>query len=107
MEQPTHRIEVERRNSELAGQKEEISRLYQQLQDATQSKLTFFTNVSHDLRTPLTLIADPVAQLAEAPNLTDSQHTLMQLANKNVKILMRLIKQILDITQIRQRPSCV
>ena len=92
-----HRIEVERRNSELAGQKEEISRLYQQLQDATQSKLTFFTNVSHDLRTPLTLIADPVAQLAEAPNLTDSQHTLMQLANKNVKILMRLIKQILDI----------
>ncbi len=92
-----HRIEVERRNSELAGQKEEISRLYQQLQDATQSKLTFFTNVSHDLRTPLTLIADPVAQLAAAPNLTGGQHTLMQLAHKNVKILMRLINQILDI----------
>ena len=92
-----HRIEVERRNSELAGQKEEISRLYRQLQDATQSKLTFFTNVSHDLRTPLTLIADPVAQLAEAQNLTGGQHTLMQLAHKNVKILMRLINQILDI----------
>lgn len=92
-----HRIEVERRNDELANQKEEISLLYQQLQDATQSKLTFFTNVSHDLRTPLTLIADPVAQLSEANNLTPSQHTLMQLANKNVKILMRLINQILDI----------
>lgn len=106
-----HRLEVERRNEvlaqqkdelanqkeELAKQKEEISILYQQLQDATQSKLTFFTNVSHDLRTPLTLISDPVAQLSEAANLTPSQHTLMQLANKNVKILMRLINQILDI----------
>jgi len=92
-----HRIEVERRNTELADRNDEISRLYQQLQDATQSKLTFFTNVSHDLRTPLTLIADPVAQLAQSPDLTPGQHTLMQLANKNVKILMRLVNQILDI----------
>ncbi|MDE6692982.1 MAG: response regulator, partial [Muribaculaceae bacterium] len=57
----------------------------------------FFTNVSHDLRTPLTLIADPVGQLAKADNLTPRQHTLMQLASKNVKRLQRLINQILDI----------
>lgn len=92
-----HRREVESHNAELASQKDEISALYQQLQDATQSKLTFFTNVSHDLRTPLTLIADPVEQLARASNLTPGQHTLMQLADKNVKILMRLVNQILDI----------
>ena len=63
---------------------------------ATQSKLMFFTNVSHDLRTPLTLIAEPVARLAEAENLTSQQQTLMKIANKNVKILQRLINQILD-----------
>ena len=40
--------------------------LNEQLNVATQSKLIFFTNVSHDLRTPLTLIAEPVEQLAEA-----------------------------------------
>ncbi len=56
----------------------------------------FFTNVSHDLRTPLTLIAEPVEQLAGAENLTPQQHTLMKIANKNVKILRRLINQILD-----------
>lgn len=38
------------------------------------SKLMFFTNISHDLRTPLTLIAEPVAQLAGADNLTPQQH---------------------------------
>lgn len=67
-----------------------------QLKEATQSKLMFFTNVSHDLRTPLTLISEPVARLAAADNLTDSQHALMRIADKNVRILRRLINQILD-----------
>lgn len=68
----------------------------EQLAAATQSKLNFFTNVSHDLRTPLTLIAEPVAQMAEAPNIDIHQRRLMHIANKNVKILKRLINQILD-----------
>ncbi len=66
------------------------------LDAATQSKLRFFTNVSHDLRTPLTLIAEPVEQLAAAPNLDESQKTLIRIADKNVRILKRLINQILD-----------
>lgn len=71
--------------------------LYQQLQEATQSKLAFFTNVSHDLRTPLTLIAEPVAQLIEHEDLPKERRaSLLRIANKNIKILRRLIDQILD-----------
>lgn len=92
-----HHRQMTLRNEELARQRDELDRLYQQLQEATGSKLTFFTNVSHDLRTPLTLIADPVAQMSQADNLTPKQHTMMQLANKNVKRLERLVDQILDI----------
>lgn len=44
----------------------------------------------------LTLISEPVAQLACADNLTTQQQTLMKIADKNVKILQRLINQILD-----------
>jgi signal transduction histidine kinase/DNA-binding response OmpR family regulator len=91
-----HRRVLDKQNSELQAQRDRLNELYEQLKDATHSKLMFFTNVSHDLRTPLTLIADPVEQLAEAKNLTEQQHQLMNLANKNVKILMRLINQILD-----------
>lgn len=83
-------------NRLLEEERDKQKRLNEQLENATQSKLMFFTNVSHDLRTPLTLISEPVAQLAAADNLTPQQHTLMKIAEKNVRILRRLIDQILD-----------
>lgn len=83
-------------NRMLELERDKQKELNERLEEATQSKLMFFTNVSHDLRTPLTLIAEPVAQLASASNLTEQQHTLMKIADKNVRILRRLINQILD-----------
>lgn len=91
-----HQKELMARNRLLEEEKNKQTQLNDQLRIATQSKLVFFTNVSHDLRTPLTLIAEPVAQLAEAGNLTPQQSTLIRIANKNIKILQRLINQILD-----------
>lgn len=92
----THRMALAEQNVRLEQQKAELISLNNQLNEATQSKLMFFTNVSHDLRTPITLIAEPVEQLAKADNLTKEQHTLINLANKNVHILKRLVNQILD-----------
>lgn len=83
-------------NKLLEEERDKQKSLNEQLREATQSKLMFFTNVSHDLRTPLTLISEPVAQLADAENLTPAQHSLIKIADKNVKILHRLINQILD-----------
>ncbi len=91
-----HRKVLMEQNSELEAQRDQLQELNRKLEEATQSKLMFFTNVSHDLRTPLTLIAEPVAQLASASNLSGSQHTLIKIADKNVRILQRLINQILD-----------
>ncbi|MDE5841104.1 MAG: substrate-binding domain-containing protein [Muribaculaceae bacterium] len=88
--------ELESQRDKLAEQRDQLQDLNNRLEDATQSKLMFFTNVSHDLRTPLTLIAEPVAQLAAASNLTKSQQILIKIADKNVRILQRLINQILD-----------
>ncbi len=91
-----HQKTLMAQNRLLEEERDKQQQLNKQLQEATHSKLVFFTNVSHDLRTPLTLIAEPVAQLAVADNLTPQQSTLIKIANKNVKILQRLINQILD-----------
>lgn len=66
------------------------------LRQATRAKLAFFTNVSHDFRTPLTLIADPVAQLLAGGSLDKKQHYLLTTVQRNVTLLLRLINQVLD-----------
>ena len=91
-----HQEALMRQNKLLEEERDKQKELNERLEEATQSKLVFFTNVSHDLRTPLTLIAEPVAQLNRASNLDASQQTLVKIADKNVKILHRLINQILD-----------
>lgn len=95
-----HRKVLEDNNRLLAEQRDMQVSLNASLEEATQSKLRFFTSVSHDLRTPITLIADPVQQLSEASNLTDDQRMLARIANKNVHIMRRMINQILDLRKI-------
>ena len=91
-----HQQQLMAQNRLLEEQRDTQKALNEQLEAATQSKLMFFTNVSHDLRTPLTLIAEPVEQLAQAGNLSAQQEVMVKIANKNVKILRRLLNQILD-----------
>lgn len=91
-----HRYELMTQNSLLEEERDKQKELNEKLEEATHSKLVFFTNVSHDLRTPLTLIAEPVAQLKDAGNLSKSQSNLIKIADKNVKILQRLINEVLD-----------
>lgn len=70
------------------------------LQDATQAKLVFFTNISHDFRTPLTLIEAPVEQLLADEKQSGNSRQLLQLIQKNTRILLRLVNQILDFRKI-------
>ena len=77
-------------------QNELLINMAREVEEATHAKLMFFTNVSHDFRTPLTLIADPVERLANDESLDDSQRELMKIADKNVRIMLRLVNQILD-----------
>lgn len=74
----------------------ELIDLSRQLEEATHAKLVFFTNISHDFRTPLTLVADPVEQLLADGNLATEQRQLLNMVKRNVDILLRLVNQILD-----------
>lgn len=81
---------------QLEDQKYQLLSLNKELEEATHAKLVFFTNVSHDFRTPLTLIADPIDRLSESEHLDDKERTLLKIAGKNVRVLLRLVNQILD-----------
>lgn len=88
--------EISRQKEQLESQRDQLITLSRQLEEATHAKLAFFTNVSHDFRTPLTLISDPVAHLLESDELTPEQNHLLKIVKKNINILLRLVNQILD-----------
>lgn len=67
-----------------------------QIVQQREAKLAFYTNVSHDFRTPLTLIADPVKQLQQSESLQERDRFLLDLIARNVTVLRRLVNQIMD-----------
>lgn len=89
-------MELSDQKRKLEEQRDQLISLSKQLEEATHAKLVFFTNVSHDFRTPLTLVADPVEQLLGDETLTQKQQSLLKVVHKNVTILLRLVNQVLD-----------
>lgn len=89
-------MELSDQKRKLEEQRDQLISLSKQLEEATHAKLVFFTNVSHDFRTPLTLVADPVEQLLGDEALTQKQQSLLKVVHKNVTILLRLVNQVLD-----------
>lgn len=59
-------------------------------------KLRFFTNISHELRTPISLIIGPAKQLVEEGMASESQRNRVELILKNSNRLYNMVNQLLD-----------
>lgn len=85
-----------RSNKLLEEQKKQLISLSKQLEEATNAKLIFFTNISHEFRTPLTLILGPIETLLDSINLSKEQKSLLEIVNRNSNSLLNLLSQILE-----------
>lgn len=91
-------IALVKANQELIGQKKEIIEINQKLHEADQSKINFFTNISHEFRTPLTLIIGPIeALLNRANSLSGHDKIQLQLIDRNARKLKHLVNQLLEL----------
>ncbi len=91
---------LEEQKTRITEQRDQLLQLSEQLEVASQAKINFFTNVSHDFRTPLTLIIDPINRLLSKPNLNAEEHQLLEMAQRNGKVLLGLINQVLDFRRV-------
>ena len=91
-----HNDELAQQKHKLEEQRDQLVQLSKELEESTQSKLTFFTEVSHDLRTPLTLIQAPVEQLLKLLPPGSKEGELLDIIHTNAGILLRLVGQTLD-----------
>lgn len=66
-------------------------------------KIDFFTNLSHEIRTPVSLIASPINKILESEKLSDKSYKLLSLAKKNSERLLRTVNQLLDFRNIEER----
>jgi signal transduction histidine kinase/ligand-binding sensor domain-containing protein/DNA-binding response OmpR family regulator len=78
---------------------EQIKREAIQLHEVDEMKFRFFTNISHEFRTPLTLIISPVEKLLKGIK-TDEQKSLLLIIQRNANGLLELVNQLLDFRKL-------
>ena len=90
------RLQVE----EITSQKDEIERISSELHEADEMKLRFFSNISHEFRTPLTLILNPAVNLLKNLNGDGDTKKQLEYIYQNAKKLQDLTNQIMDLQKL-------
>jgi len=83
-----------------------INRLHTEVEvekQLTEYKLRFFTNISHEFRTPLTIIRGALESLSALENMPSEAHKSIAQMNKSSSRLMRLIDQLLDFRKLQNK----
>lgn len=90
---------LKRQNERISKQKTELVKMAEKIQELTIDKLAFFTNITHEFRTPLTLIIGPIQR---ALKLSCNPKVIEQLnfVERNSKYLLSLINQLMDFRKI-------
>ena len=70
------------------------------LAEIDRAKTTFFSNISHEFRTPLTLFLGPVGDLLNDPEITGNNRERAQVAFRNAHRMQKLVNLLLDFSRI-------
>jgi PAS domain S-box-containing protein len=79
---------------------EDQRRRAEALAEIDRAKTTFFSNVSHEFRTPLTLMLGPIEDMLERGNSITIQRDELQLVHRNGLRLLKLVNALLDFSRI-------
>ncbi|TAJ12725.1 response regulator [Marinilabiliaceae bacterium JC017] len=72
----------------------------EKIKELNHMRLQFFTNISHEFRTPLTLIIGPLENLMKKYTFTDESGEVLKVVHRNANVLYRLINQLLDFRKV-------
>lgn len=86
-------------NDLLTQQKKQLLELSKRIQEITADKISFFTNITHEFRTPISLILGPIDRALKLSNNPEVVEQL-NLAERNSKSLLSLVNQLLDFRKV-------
>lgn len=86
-------------NEKITRQKAQLIRMSRKVQELTLDKISFFTNITHEFRTPITLIIGPIER---ALKLSYNPQVIEQLnfVERNSKYLLSLVNQLMDFRKV-------
>jgi signal transduction histidine kinase/DNA-binding response OmpR family regulator/ABC-type xylose transport system substrate-binding protein len=87
-------------NEEILNQRNQLIELNKKAQEASEAKINFFTNISHEFRTPLTLILAPLDEMKNNAKLDHTSRQYVSLIQKNTIRLLKLINELMDFRKI-------
>ncbi len=98
------KIELEERNKKIKSQRNEIKKYSEELKQSNEARLSFFMGLSHEFKTPLTLILSSVESLgSELKTKGSSVNKEINLMYNNSRRLLRLINQLLDYRKVEDK----
>lgn len=93
--------ELNNKNLQVSQQHKELQQLSQLSEEAHREKVEFFTNISHEFKTPLTLILAPTEEILYSDkSLSKNTKDQLKLIRKNALRMQRLIGQLMDFRRI-------
>ncbi len=91
---------LKQKNEEISRQSLQLIEMSAKAEEAHQARINFFTNISHEFRTPLTLIFAPLGELISNTRIQQETKQSLQLIQRNVMRLYRLVSQLMDFRKI-------
>jgi signal transduction histidine kinase/DNA-binding response OmpR family regulator len=92
-----HLIMGKKKDREMALQ---AQREKEQEERINKMNMSFFANISHEFRTPLTMITGPVMQLCDQPAITDDNKKMLYIVQRSVNRMLRLVNQLMDFNKL-------
>lgn len=93
---------LRQRNDEVLAQQAKIVEMSDEIQRVSQAKVEFFTNISHEFRTPLTLILGFAKEILPFSGLDKEVKQHVQLIRQNAYRLFRLVNQLMDFRKVEE-----
>ncbi len=90
---------VEQRTLELAVQNLRLEKMAEQVKEITEEKITFFTNITHEFRTPVTLIHGPIEHALKETN-EEGVRKQLEMAERNSRYLLELVNELMDFRKL-------
>lgn len=94
------RKEAARRIWQVRRERERAEEAEQAEKELNKIQMNYFSNVAHEFRTPLTMIAGPAQQLSDSESVQGTDRKLVDIIRRNATWMLSLVNQLLDFNRI-------